>query len=273
MLTDRTTLRRAIGDRLGDMLVLGATHVGTTDTFRDTVHLGDRGDDAPSVVNKIAYLSGQSHEARITAFAGSTSTLTFSPVAAAAPVVGTELELWSVSARIGSIATIHRLINDAIRVVSDSVSTEAWDTAQTFQARAPELDIPATWVEFGGADWVDGSGYRHEVPASLLRVRPGTRTVELLGRPSWRANNRQIQLWGYAEATALTADTGTDGETDVDSEWLVETVLAAIALAASWKASDIRGPSEERRANFWATQAMTYRRNVSAPRRGLGISL
>ncbi len=276
MATDRTTLRRTIGDRLGDMIVLTATHVsGSADTFRDVVNLGDRGDNAPSVVNKIAYISGGTaanlgHEARISAFQGETRILTFDPDAATAPQVGDTLELWNVTERIGSIQTLHRLLNAGIRAVRNEVSAETWDTAQTFQARSPYLTIPATWVEFGGVDWTDGRGYLHEIPPDKLRVRPGARTVEIIGRPAWRANNRSLQLWGYDVASEMTTDAST---TSVDPEWLVESVLSWVALAASSRASDVRGPSEERRANFWSAQAMAYRRNVGAPRRGLGISL
>ncbi len=276
MATDRTTLRRTIGDRLGDMIVVKATAASTSaDTFRDVVNLGDRGDNAPSVVNKIAYISGGTaanlgHEARITAFQGSTSILTFRPAAAAVPALNDEMELWNVTERIGSMQSLHRLINAAIRAVQNEVGIETWDTAATFRARSPVLTIPATWIEFGGADWTDAAGYQHDVPPDSLRVRPGTRTVEVMGRPAWRANNRSLRLWGYAQATAMTTDSGT---TDVDPEWLVEAVLSWVALAASARASDIRGPSEERRGNFFATQAAMYRRNVAAPRRGMGITL
>lgn len=271
MSTDRTTLRRTLGDRLGDMLVLEATHSSVdAATFRDVVRLGDRGDNAPSIVNKIAYLSGQSHEARISAFASSTRTLTFTPDAPVAPVTGDELELWNTTERIGSISTLHRLINTAIANVAGRVMTETWEPAARFNARTPALSIPADWVEIGGATWTDPQGYYHDVPESAIRVQPGTRRLIIGGRAAWRADRNLLQLWGYAPAPPLEAD---DDATDVDPEWLIEAVLGWIALAASARASDIRGPSEERRGNYWGTQAQLYRRNVGAPRRGLGIRL
>lgn len=275
MPADRTTLRRAVGDRLGDMVLLEATSVsGSADTFTDVVRLADRGDNAPSIITKIAYFAGtasqDAHEARITEFDSSSRTLTFDPAADFTPATGQEMELWSVSARVGSISTIHRLLNDGIRAVSREAGPEVYDDAQTFRARSPYLEIPTSWVEFGGADWVDSRGYTHEIPESMIVVRPGAGAVEIRGIPAGRANNRSIQLWGYDEATALAADTDT---TTVDPEWLVESVLAALSLAASARASDIRGPAEERRAQFWATQAMQYRRNVAGARRGMGVTL
>lgn len=282
MAVDRTTLRRAIGDRLGDLLVIKATAASAdAGSFTDAVTFGDRGDNAASIVNKILYFAGTTtaanigHEARVTGFTTSTRTLTFAPEAPAIPDEEDEVELWNVTERIGSIDTLHRLINDAIRAVSRDVGTEVWDTAQTFRATTAgaTLDIPSTWVEFGGADWYTARGFARPIPSQYLRVLPGQRTVEITGRPAWRANNRSVKLWGYPLAGPLTADTGNGSETEVDSEWLIETVLGYIALAASARASDVRGPSEERRANFWATQAQLYRRSVAAPRRGMGVSL
>lgn len=271
MATDRTTLRRALGDRLGDMVVLTATHASADgSTFRDVVRLADRGDNAPSLVGKIAYLTGQGHEARITGFESATRTLTLDPAAPAAPEVGDDLELWSVAERIGSISTLHRLLNDGIRHVADQVGTEVWAEAETFCARPGVLAIPAGWVEIGGATWVDRQGYSHDIPASAIRVQPGTRQLRIIGRPAWRADHHAIQMWGYARAEPLESD---DDETVVDPEWLVEAVLSWVALAASARASDVRAPGEERRGNFWATQAALYRRTVAAPRRGLGITL
>ena len=278
MATSRTTLRRSIGDRLGDMLVLRATSDSSSaDTFTDAVNLGDRGDDAPSLVNKIGYFiaSGETlgEESRITNYASATRTLTLSPELSTTPATGDELELWNTTERVGSIQTIHRLLNDAIRAVAGFAVVETYDTAQTFNARSPYLEIPSDWVRFGGADYVDRSGYTHDVPPSKLRVRPGQRTVEIMGRPSWRSNNLSVQLWGYAPPAEMTADSGADGETSVDSEWLIESVLEWVAIAASARASDIRGPAEERRGSFFSQKAQLYRRNVGAAERGLGIPL
>jgi hypothetical protein len=246
MTVNRTTLRRTLGDRLGDMIVLRATHDSAdVDEFRDVVHFGDRGDNAPSLVNKILYFPGLTagaagHEARVSSFASTTRTLTFDPPLAAAPVATREAELWSVSERIGSLETLHRLLNDGIRAVEREAESETWDVAQTFRATAPRLSIPSTWVEVGGVDWVDASGHLHEIPPDKLRVRPGSRTVEIIGRPAWRANNRSVQLWGYPRSSQLTDDVS---ETNVDPEWLVESVLSWVAIAASSRARDLRAPS------------------------------
>jgi hypothetical protein len=279
MTTTRTDLRRAIGDRLGDMILLKPTHASSdTSSFRDVVRLADRGDNAPSVLHRILYFSGGTasnlaHEARVSGFASSTRTVSFTPDCTEAPQEDDEIELWNTTERIGSIDTLHRFINDAIRAVRDDAGLETWDTASTFSVRSPALTIPSTWVEFGGATWTDGQSLLHDVPPDKIRVHPGTRLAIIEGAPAHRAHGRSIQLWGYPRATPLTADSGDDGETDVDAPWLIETVLGWVALAASARASDIRGPAEERRGNFFATQAAMYRRDVAAPRRGLGISL
>ncbi len=275
MAVDRTTLRRAVGDKTGDMLVLKATAASANaSSFTDAVRLGDRGDRAASIVNRIGYLSGGTaanlgHECRVTDYASSARTVTFTPAAPASPQVGDEMELWSVAERIGSISAVHRLLNDAIRAVEKYAEPETWDAAQTFNARTQTLVIPSTWVEFGGADWTDARGYAKPIPNSRLRVRPGQGTVEITGYSAARANGRSVRLWGFPPSPALAADADT---TNVDPEWLVEAVASAISLAGAWKSSD-GGGAAERRANFWASQAMVYRRSVAASRRGLGVSL
>lgn len=276
MAVDRTTIRRAIGRKTGDLLTLKATSAAANaSSFSDVVRLGDRGDRAPSITSRIGYFSGGTvanlgHECRVTDFASATRTLTFAPVANTEPQTGDELELWSVAERIGSIDDLHGIINDAIRAVDSVAEGETWDTAQTWDSRTQILTIPSTWVEFGGADWVDGRGYRHEVPPSRLRVRPGQRTVELLGNTAFRAHRRAVTLWGFPRALPLNADSD---ETNVDFQWLVESVAGVLTLAGSWRASDVGAASSERRANFWAQQAAMYRRDVASPRRGLGIPL
>ena len=278
MATDRTTLRRTIGHRLGDMTPLVATHASAdAASFRDTVRLADRGDNAPSVKNRIAYFPGTpapsaqaAHEARVSGFVSTTRLLSFTPDAPFTPGVGQSLELWNTTERIGSIGALHDLINFAISTVSGIVTTETWDTAQTFRARTPHLTIPSTWVELGGATWVDRRGFYHDIPPDAKTVQPGNRRLIVHGRPAWRADGRQIQLWGYAPAAPLTTDYAT---TTVDAAWLVEAVLSWVAIRTSAHASDIRGPSEERRGSFWNAQAQLYRRDVVVPRRGWGEPL
>ncbi len=278
MATDRTTLRRAIGRKVGDLLTCKATsNSANASSFTDAVRFGDRADRAPSIVNRIGYFSGGTaanlgHECRITDFTsgGATPrTLTFSPAAPTAPQEDDELELWSTTERALSILDLHGTINDAIRAVDRWAELETWDTAQTWDYRTQVLTIPATWVEFGGADWTDGRGYRKTIPNKLLRVRPGQRTVEILGPTAYRAHRRQVQLWGFPRSPQLTAD---DDETTVDPEWLVESVVGVITLAGSWKGND-GGAGAERKANFWNQQAMLFRRDIAAPRRGLAIML
>jgi hypothetical protein len=263
------------------MIVLKATHASASpDTLKDVIRLGDRGDDAPSLMNKILYLTlaadpANGQEARTSAFSSADRTLTFTPPAASVPQEADEAELWSVTQRIGAIDTLHRLFNAGIRAVQDVVATEVWADAAAFSARSPQITIPADWVEFGGADWIDPRGSYNEIPPDHdhLRVRPGLRTVELVGRASARANHRNVRLWGYTRAREMTADSGANGETNVDPEWLVEAVLSWVGVRGIANASESRGLSQERMGGFWAQQAAQYRRNVSTPRRGMGIPL
>jgi hypothetical protein len=271
----RTEVRQGVGRKTGDLTLLVATHdAASTDTFRDTVHLGDRGDNAPSLLNRIGYFSGGTaanlgHEARIQSFTSSSRTLTFTPAATSTPVIGDTLELWSIADRVGGISDLHGHINDAIRAVRNVVGVEVYDDTAVYRpSTSATIAIPDGWQELGGIEWADRQGNLYDVPKSQVLVRLGRRTVEIKGRALSLAANRPVTLWGYDRAALLEAD---DDETTVDFEWLVETVASALSLAPSWKATD--RAAEERRANFWAARAGDFRRKVGAQRRGFGISL
>ncbi len=274
--TNRTALRRAIGDKTGDMMVLEGTDIApSTATFTDVVRLGDRGDNAPSLVNRIGYFSGGTagnlgHECRTTAFQSNIRTLSFTPAAAASPLVGDELELWSIADRVGSVGTIHRLINDAIRSVQDIVGEEVYGTAAAFDAYNPTIAIPIAMYEVGGLIWTDTRGYDHDVVQDNVLVRGGTRrTIEIRKRGRRLTHGRSVILWGYERAAPLDADAA---ETNVDAEWLVESVAAVMSLATAWR-TGVDNAASERRANFWASRADMYRRKVGNQRRGWGLTV
>jgi hypothetical protein len=248
-------LRRLIGDVTGDVLVCTATSAGTTTTFADTAHLADRGDRAPSIVNRLLYFSddgdllNQGHEAAVTDFASATRTITFAPAAPAAIAEFDVVELWSVSERIGSIGAITRLINYAIKQVEDIAGLEEYSTpAVTFDARTGLVTIPDEWAEVGGVEWTDATGYARELPSRWLRVRPAGRQLEIRGRGAALAHRRSVRLWGYPRCEPLAYE---DDETPVDAPWIVESVAEALTLAPSWRSSD--PAAAERRANSWST--------------------
>jgi hypothetical protein len=277
MATELRELRRLVGDKLGDMVVLKATHVsGTTDTVRDTVHLPDRGDDAASIVSRLLYFSrgtgaNLQHEAAVTGFAGTTKIITFTPAAPSTPQAGDEVELWAVAEKLpGGVGAIHRLINYAIGQVSRIAGLEELSDDVTFDANTGTVDIPSSWRGgvFGGAEFVEPDGYIREVRERYLRVRPSARTVEIWGAPARRANRRTVRLYGYPPVTSLSLETDT---TPVNDEWIVESVAGALTLARSWASND--AAAAERRANYWSSQAMLYRRNIASARRGLGIAI
>ncbi len=255
------------------MLVLRATDVGSTSAFKDEVRLTDREDNAPSLVNRIGYFSGGTpenlgQEVRITAFNKSEKSLTFLPSIPTAPQPGDELELWSNWQRFGGITAVHLLINEAIRAVETFTGPQVYDDAQAFTWSAPEITIPSTWCEFGGADRRDRYGLWKTIPPAQLTVRKGLRTVEIKGKGRDLARSNSIRLWGYEPAPFLEAD---DDETDVDAEWLIKTVSSALRLGLSWRSSD--RPAEERLADFWDSKATELRRKIGFTRPGMGVSL
>lgn len=269
----RKDLRRASGTSTGEVLVLTATDVGSTSAFIDIPHLIDREDNAPSLVNRLGYFSAGTaenlgHEVRITGFNKATKALTFEPAAPTTTQPGDQLELWSNWQRFGGISAVHLLINEGIRAVETFTGPQVYDSAQTFTWSAPELAIPATWCEFGGADRRDRAGLWKAIPPAQLLVRKGLRTVEVRGRGRDLARAGSVRLWGYAPAPFLAAD---DDETDVDAEWLIKTVASAMRLGLSWRSAD--RPAEERLADFWDSKATDLRRKLGFTRPGMGISL
>lgn len=268
-------LRRLVGDKTGDLLLLRATHVSAdTTSFRDVVRLSDRGDRAPSIVNRLLYFSEGSasnlrHEASVTDYASALRTLTYDPASTVPPQVDDTAEIWSVNERIGSISALHRLINYAIDQVKDIAGEEVYADAQAYQTRTNTLTIPATWAEFGGAEYLSRDNLRRETLRSAhISVQPGLRTVRLRGRGGGLANRRSVYLFGYARCLPLILETD---ETPVNAEWIVESVAEALTLARSWASAD--PAAAERRASFWSARAAAYRRSVMSARRGLGIGL
>lgn len=269
----RLELRRAVGTTAGETLVLTATTAGGTSTFTDIPHLLDRETNAPSLINRIGYFSGGTvenigHECRITAYNNDTKTLTFEPAAPVATQAGDELEIWSNWQRFGGIYAIHLLLNQGIRAVETFTGSQVYDTAQSFSYAAPELSIPSTWCEFGGADRQDRDGLWHDIPPAQLKVRQGLRTVQIGGRGRHLAQRGNVRLWGYTPAGQLTDDAS---ETLVDTEWLVKNVTSAMRLGLSWRASD--RAAEERLSNFWDGKATELRRKIGFTRPGMGVSL
>lgn len=268
-------LRRLIGDVTGDVLVVETTALGTATTLTSTTDFSDRGDRAPSIVNRVLYFSddadalNEGHRAAVSDYASATRTITFTPAAATAVTSGTFVELWSVSERIGSIGAIHRLINYAIKQVEDIAGLEEYSTpAVTFDARTGLVTIPATWAEIGGAEYTEPNGYVSEIKTRWLKVRPAGRKLEIVSRGAALAHRRSVRLYGYPRCLPLTNE---DDTTPVDAAWIVESVSKAITLAPSWRSSD--PAAAERRANFWASQALMYKREVASARRGLRVSL
>lgn len=269
----RKDLRRAAGTTAGEVLVLTATDVGSASAFIDEVHLTDREDNAPSLVNRIGYFSGGTagnlgREVRITAFNKATKALTFLPTVDETPQPGDQLELWSNWQRFGGIDAIHLLINEGIRCVETFTGPQVYDSPQAFTWSSPEIAIPITWCEFGGADRRDRYGLWKTIPPAQLQVRKGLRTVQIRGRGRDLARASSIRLWGYEPAPFLSAD---DEETDVDAEWLIKTVSSALRLGLSWRSSD--RPAEERLADFWDGKATELRRKLGFSRPGMGVSL
>lgn len=269
----RKDLRRAAGTSTGEVLVLTATDVGSTSAFIDVPHLIDREDNAPSLVNRIGYFSAGTaenlgREVRITGFNKQTKALTFEPGVALPTQPGDQMELWSNWQRFGGIEAVHLLINEAIRAVETFTGPQVYATAQAFTWSSPEITIPSTWCEFGGADRRDRYGLWKTIPPAQLQVRKGLRTVEVRGRGRDLARSNSIRLWGYEPAPFLNAD---DAETDVDAEWLIKTVSSALRLGLSWRSSD--RPAEERLADFWDGKATELRRKIGFSRPGMGMSL
>jgi hypothetical protein len=270
-------LRRLVGDTSGDVLVLRATEdSANTTSFTDYAHLGDRGDRSPSIVNRLVYFSETSlltvdnlqHSAAATDFSSLTRTVTFSPGAPLAPVLGDVVELWSVAERIGSIDAVHRLINYAIDQVRDLAGPEEYTDPVKFSLRQGNLAIPATWSYFGGAEWLDGNDFPNEVRSRYLKVIPGQRQVRIWGSGAERADRRGVRLYGYVRCKPLVAE---GDVTPVSTEWIVESVAEALTLSRSWASND--AAAAERRSNFWAGRAALYRRSCMSGRRGLGIAL
>jgi hypothetical protein len=153
--TTRLQLFRDVADELGDLISLTSTGTGTTTTLtaaNDMLYPDGSlaGREAWYATASGASLGNLYSRRIVTSNDESAGTITVSPAWSAAPIA-TDVVLLVNSRGTGvTIPEIHRKINALIRRVATELAVEAADTAATFSASSPVINIPTAWDGFLG---------------------------------------------------------------------------------------------------------------------------
>jgi hypothetical protein len=267
-------LRRTIGGITGDLDILVATSNGTTTTFVDALNASVENSHfaARQGIFSGGTAANLARIVRVTSNDKSTTTVTFTPTAASATAIGDTLELYNRDGQGPSVRQIHDAINRCIVFASKGVLAEVLDTATTFDADDPSLDIPAGWrrlthVEFRNGD--ESTDDWEEIPSPdwMPGVDRVGYTVRVDGISRARADGYSIRLRGYTAATELTNDADT---TLADAEWLVHEASShlLLMLATSEKVPRERAADYRATAQYLGTRANAFRAKTPTTLRG-----
>lgn len=244
--TTRLQLFKDIGDELGDLISLTATATGTTTTFISTSDMlypdgSLNGREAWYATAAAGSASNKWTRRIVTATDEDTGTITVSPAWPQAPL-STDVVLLVNSRGTGvTIPEIHRKINVLIRRVASVLAVEAADTAATFNAASPNINIPTGWdyiqgvqIELNTAlvgvwDYLIGEPY-------TINMWDSPKTVTIKQTHRGLCHGKRLRLIGANDLTELSLDTDT---TTVPANWLAKTAAFELLEAAALRSGDV----------------------------------
>lgn len=235
-----------VASELGDLITLTADADGSTTTFTSSADMlwqdsGLDGREAWYVSNNVASASNAAKRRVVTSTDQDTATITVSPAWPAASKSGDVLYLVNGMGTGVTIPEIHAKINQLIRRVRDELATETADTAVTFDATDPVLDIPTGWKYFLGIQvelnatltgvWsiLPGEPYTVSLADSPRTVTPHPRVRGLL-------HTKRVRLIGATPLAELSTDSAT---TTAPAGWLAKTAAYELKEAAATRTGDV----------------------------------
>jgi hypothetical protein len=257
-------IRQNIGRNLGVMTYGVTTALGTTATLLDTIFLAKGVTD--EYIRQQVYITSQVvagatiySSSYATAFATSTSTLTFAPVMDAAVKAGTSYELW----RDFNTWDIHDFVNQAITAATASCLTEKTDITLTTAAATYAYAIPSGFVGIYMVEYlpVAAANYVQIAPDHWRIDRPNFKLMITDTTLAITGAGKTLRISGYRIPAQLTVfSTGTD----IDPEYIVAeaTSRALLALAPS---SELDTQNRIAKANYWKGIANAKLREIKTP--------
>lgn len=252
----RRTMRRRVGAKLGDFVLLTATANGSTTTFTDAIRLRS----SARYEGRTALFASGANDGLERFVSGSSSTTLTVATLTAATVIGDSCELWNERTK-GWTPTE---VNDALdTAIADAAAIGGVEVAASitplFNKSTAVIDIPTTLTHVYAVEYRDDDGFWKRVPRASGAGRGGywlrgiDGDVEVQG--DWREtlNGRTVRLLGYGQPSPLTSDAGLVG---CNSTWLL---LATCALLMESGAHKAPGEDRERWALQYGQQAFQMR--------------
>lgn len=239
-------LRRAVGQRSGDMLLLQASSPGTTTMLSDRNNLW-----LPDHVTKgrmALFMNGANAGEKRVVTAGTQATTSIEwGVPLLAPVAqGDAAELWRKRGQgYDPIADVNAAINHNIRIASEYTWTDAVVAIPSdFDIATGSVSIPGDVRVIAAVEYEDAAGHWAEIPlagsidAAGWSLNRGNRTIELNGPYAAMANRRALRLRVQQDLALLSTDTDT---TTASFEWLVAQTCADLLGMSYSRQEEDRG--------------------------------
>lgn len=239
-------IRRAVGNRSGDMVLLTATAAGTTTLLADRNNLWLPDDSCRG--RMLLFLDGlNAGEKRVvTASAQSTTQVEWGVALPVAVADGDVAELWRKRGQgYDPIADVNAAINTNIRIAAAYTWTDDMESiVAPFDVTTGAFAVPADVRVIAAVEYEDGGGRWNAIPlaGSIATdgwsLNRGAGTVALNGSYGRLANSRAIRLRVLRDLAALDDD---DDTTSVSFEWLVAQTEADLLKIAYTRKEEDRG--------------------------------
>ena len=243
MTTTRLQCFLDIASELGDLITLTATGSGTTTTFVSTSDMlyPDGSLNGREVWYGSGTVANLATRRLVTGTDEDTGTITVSPAWPSASATNDVVYLVNSRGTGVTIPEIHNKINQLVRRVGHEMATEVADTAATFDATDPVIDIPTSWSWLLGIEieldpdqvnvWTRLIGNAYTVSKA---DSPKTVTI----KPTHLAlcDNKRLRLIGATDLSTLSTDAST---TTVPASWLAKTAAYELLEAAALRSGDV----------------------------------
>jgi len=262
MAITRAELRRRIGRRMGELIVIRSTLAGSNVTFIDSFNLAV---EAGSLRGReVVFTAGTAANIglvrRVEDNSRTATSITITPALSAVTALNDEAELFHLRSVGPRVDAIHDAINSAITALGPSQPTTYTFTA-AFDRESPTIAIPTNFGRITGLESHDaGVDTIWRSQPALWKVDKANRTLTINDVQRYDMDTHLVRLVGMTIADSLENDSET---TVIDPEWLVLEAVAQLREAGLANASD-RGNAE--RAAFFARQQADRLRARAIPR-------
>ena len=234
----RRDIRRRVLSRLGDLIVVTATSVGTTTTLIDARNLVGEPDayrgrfirftgGTVANIGEIRYISGSARASR---------TITLDEALPAIVAVGDQAEIANMHGTGYRFQDVDMAIDAAFEAAADFALEPVSYTVGTFDEDTPYIDIPPTWSAISGVEWQDPDtlvwnrmAYHHRKYGDGWTLDRPSMRVYISGATQARVDQASIRLIGQQRPATPVDDDDVSG---VNSEWIIARCISELSSSA-----------------------------------------